>query len=160
MVPRTWRLKPTILTADCSDWLAEWEVVTAALKTNTSLWDMMRCSSEKRAASGPNLGGGGTATVAPEPPANRNRIRRFCWGFISQNYEILVCNFRLLSLLKNQKMLARLPCCLYVCVFSSIVVRQRLRKHNPAATNTNATIKELLYAVFSMLSVSYQILSM
>jgi hypothetical protein len=38
--------------------------------------------------------------------------------------------------------------------------RQRLGKHISAATNTHATIYELLDAVFSMRSVSYQILNM
>jgi hypothetical protein len=38
------------------------------------------------------------------------------------------------------------------------VARQRLDKHVPATTNTQATI-ELLDAVFSVRSVSYQILN-
>jgi hypothetical protein len=77
-------------------------------------------------------------------------------------------------------------CCLYVCVFplltseclnqspypvstvyfvnpshqsvcvSPTVARQRLGKNVTAATNTHATIEELLDASFSMQSVSYQ----
>jgi hypothetical protein len=44
--------------------------------------------------------------------------------------------------------------------FTLIVVRQRLGKHAPAATITHTTIEELLDAVFSLRSVSYQILNM
>jgi hypothetical protein len=40
------------------------------------------------------------------------------------------------------------------------VARQRLGKHISAATNTHATIEELLAAAFSLLPVSYQILNM
>jgi hypothetical protein len=36
------------------------------------------------------------------------------------------------------------------------IARQRLGKHVPAATNTHATIEEMLNASFSMRSVSYQ----
>jgi hypothetical protein len=46
-----------------------------------------------------------------------------------------------------------------VCVFvfySSVVARQRLGKNVTAATNTHATIEELLNASFSMRSMSYQ----
>jgi hypothetical protein len=43
---------------------------------------------------------------------------------------------------------------LYVCI--CIATRQRLGKHVTAATNTDATIEELLNASFSMPSVSYQ----
>jgi hypothetical protein len=38
------------------------------------------------------------------------------------------------------------------------VARQRLGNHFPAATNRHATIEELLEAVFSMRSASYQII--
>jgi hypothetical protein len=37
------------------------------------------------------------------------------------------------------------------------VAKQRLSKHIPTATNTEAKIEELLKAVFSMLSMSHQI---
>jgi hypothetical protein len=46
------------------------------------------------------------------------------------------------------------------CVSPSMAARQRLCKHVPAATNSDATIEELLDAMFSVLSASYQILSM
>jgi hypothetical protein len=47
--------------------------------------------------------------------------------------------------------------CLYVSVYvSSIVARQRLGKKVIAATNTHATIEELLDVSFSIWSVSYQ----
>jgi hypothetical protein len=46
------------------------------------------------------------------------------------------------------------PVCLYA--FPPIVARQRLGKNSTAATNTHATIEELLDASFSMRSVSYQ----
>jgi hypothetical protein len=49
------------------------------------------------------------------------------------------------------------PCRLCACVTRTFD-RQRLGKHVPAAMNTHATT-ELLDAVFSMRSVSYQILS-
>jgi hypothetical protein len=52
----------------------------------------------------------------------------------------------------------RSPCCLCVCVPPN-VARQRLDKHVLAASNTHATT-ELFDAVFSMRSVSYQILNM
>jgi hypothetical protein len=52
------------------------------------------------------------------------------------------------------------PCCLCVCVFPFIAARQRLGKQIPKLTNTHATVEELLDAVFSMRSVSYQILNM
>jgi hypothetical protein len=39
----------------------------------------------------------------------------------------------------------------------TVVVRQRLGKHVPTATNTHATTEELLDAVFSMSSMSYQV---
>jgi hypothetical protein len=39
------------------------------------------------------------------------------------------------------------------------IARQWLDKHVPAVTNTYATIEELLDAVFSMQSVSYQIIN-
>jgi hypothetical protein len=42
-------------------------------------------------------------------------------------------------------------------VYPPIVARQRLGKHLPAAMNSQATMEELLDAVFSMRSVSYQI---
>jgi hypothetical protein len=44
--------------------------------------------------------------------------------------------------------------CLYL--YPAIVARQRLGKNITAATNTHATIEELLDASFSMLSVSYE----
>jgi hypothetical protein len=47
-------------------------------------------------------------------------------------------------------------CCL--CV-PPIVARQRLGKHIPAATNTHATIEELLDTILSMRSVFYQALN-
>jgi hypothetical protein len=60
----------------------------------------------------------------------------------------------------------RSPCCLYVpqCLKSGIkeseenaVAMQRLAKHIPMSTNTHATV-EVLDALFSVLSVSYEIL--
>jgi hypothetical protein len=49
------------------------------------------------------------------------------------------------------------PVSLCVCMCNPlIVVRQRLGKNVPAATNTHATREELLDASFSMRSVSYQ----
>jgi hypothetical protein len=42
----------------------------------------------------------------------------------------------------------------------TVVARQRLGNHFPAATNTHATVEELMDVVFSMRSVSYQILNM
>jgi hypothetical protein len=48
----------------------------------------------------------------------------------------------------------RLPTYLYVPLN---VARQQLGRYVPAATNTHKTIEELLDAVFSMRSVSYQI---
>jgi hypothetical protein len=51
----------------------------------------------------------------------------------------------------------RSPCCLCVCVPSN-VARQRLGKRFPAVKNTHEIIEELLGAVFSVRSVSYQIL--
>jgi hypothetical protein len=44
--------------------------------------------------------------------------------------------------------------CLYV--YPPTVVRQRLGKHVPAATNTHARIEEFLDSLFSMRSLSYQ----
>jgi hypothetical protein len=44
--------------------------------------------------------------------------------------------------------------CLYV--YPHIFVRQRLGKNVTVATNTHATIEELMNALFSMWSVSYQ----
>jgi hypothetical protein len=42
-------------------------------------------------------------------------------------------------------------CCLYVCMFAlPVVATQCPGKHFPAATNTHATIEELLDAVFSV----------
>jgi hypothetical protein len=63
------------------------------------------------------------------------------------------------SRLKNKRSLKRSFCCVCVCVSPSIVARQRLIKHVRAATNTHETI-DLLEAVFSVRSVSHQILSM
>jgi hypothetical protein len=58
----------------------------------------------------------------------------------------------------------RSPCCL--CAPSNAyrpeetaVDRQRLSKHVSAATNTHATIEQLLDEVFCMRSLSYQILN-
>jgi hypothetical protein len=42
----------------------------------------------------------------------------------------------------------------------TVIARQRLGKHFPAATNTRAKKEGLLDAVFSMRSLSYQILNM
>jgi hypothetical protein len=42
----------------------------------------------------------------------------------------------------------------------TVVARQQLGKHMPAARNTNATTEELLNVVYSMWSVSYQIPNM
>jgi hypothetical protein len=53
--------------------------------------------------------------------------------------------------------LMRSPCCLCVFVLPPKVARQRLGKHVPAATNTHATVKELLDPVFSMRSALNQI---
>jgi hypothetical protein len=48
-----------------------------------------------------------------------------------------------------------------VCfVFPSVVARHWLDKHVPAAMNTHATIEELLDVVFSMWSLSHQMLNM
>jgi hypothetical protein len=52
----------------------------------------------------------------------------------------------------------RSPCCLCACVSRVNVARQRLGKHVPDATNTHV-IEELLDAVFSVWSVSYQIIN-
>jgi hypothetical protein len=49
----------------------------------------------------------------------------------------------------------RSPCC-----DRNNVARQRIGRHIPAARNTQATIEELLDAVFPMRSVSYKILIM
>jgi hypothetical protein len=46
------------------------------------------------------------------------------------------------------------PLCLYV--YHSLVARQRLGKNFTTATNTQATIEELLDASFPMKSVTYQ----
>jgi hypothetical protein len=49
------------------------------------------------------------------------------------------------------------PCCLSACVSSPhIVLRQRLGKHIPAASNTHATIEEFLASSSSLRSVLYQ----
>jgi hypothetical protein len=58
------------------------------------------------------------------------------------------------------------PCSLCVCVSSisiieleeTAVARQRLSKHVSAATNTHATIEEMLEAVISMRYMSLQML--
>jgi hypothetical protein len=90
--------------------------------------------------------------------------------------------FSLPSLFRNYKIrLMTSPRCLCVCVTllrtfefhvtwrlkseiveqeQKAVARQRLGEYFPAARNTHATIVELLDAVFSMQSVSYQILNM
>jgi hypothetical protein len=67
--------------------------------------------------------------------------------------------FRLLPLLKKKWVYENtlLPVC--ICPPPSAVVRQRLSKQVSAATNTYVKT-ELLDAVFSMRSVSYQILNM
>jgi hypothetical protein len=54
----------------------------------------------------------------------------------------------------------RLFCYLCVCVSFPNVARQRFGKHLPAATNTPATIEELIDSVFSLRSVSYKIPNM
>jgi hypothetical protein len=46
--------------------------------------------------------------------------------------------------------------CLYVYEYTPIVARQRLGKNVTAATNTQASIEELLDASFSIRAVSYQ----
>jgi hypothetical protein len=51
----------------------------------------------------------------------------------------------------------RPPCCLCVTVSPLDVARQRLGQHVPAAANTQATIEEILEAVFSVRYVSYRI---
>jgi hypothetical protein len=51
----------------------------------------------------------------------------------------------------------RTPCCLCVCMYiPTIVARQRLVKHVPAARHTHATIEELLDASFYMRLLSHQ----
>jgi hypothetical protein len=45
---------------------------------------------------------------------------------------------------------------LYLSVYPTIVTTQRLSKNVTAATNTHATIEELLKSSFSMRSVSHQ----
>jgi hypothetical protein len=47
---------------------------------------------------------------------------------------------------------------LAVCVYPPIVARQRLSKHVPVAKNTHTTMSELLDTVFSMRSVSFEII--
>jgi hypothetical protein len=49
---------------------------------------------------------------------------------------------------------------LSVCLPCPKVARQWLSKHIPGITNTHATIKELLGALFSLQSMLYQILNM
>jgi hypothetical protein len=51
-----------------------------------------------------------------------------------------------------------LSVCVCLCI-PPIVATQRLGKYVSAATNTHATIEELLDAMFSMRPVSYQILN-
>jgi hypothetical protein len=73
-----------------------------------------------------------------------------------------ICYFRAVqSLLAYFRYVEKIKVVLWdhltVCV--SVFVspsRQRLGKHVPAATNTHATTEELLYALFSMPSFSYQ----
>jgi hypothetical protein len=48
---------------------------------------------------------------------------------------------------------------MHLCI-NHYVDRQGIAKHFPAATNTHAIIEELLDAMFSMRSMSYQILKM
>jgi hypothetical protein len=50
-------------------------------------------------------------------------------------------------------------CCLCACVIPN-VARQRLGKHVLVAKNAHEAMRELLDAVFTMQSVSYQILNM
>jgi hypothetical protein len=50
----------------------------------------------------------------------------------------------------------RSPCYLSVYSYSLSLARQRLAKHVPAATNTHATIEELLDAPFYLRSVQYE----
>jgi hypothetical protein len=50
----------------------------------------------------------------------------------------------------------RSPCCYVSVCFPLIVVKQRHDKHVTAATNTYATIEELMEESFSMRSISYQ----
>jgi hypothetical protein len=60
-------------------------------------------------------------------------------------------------------MLMRSPCCLYICVCVSpitIVEPEVTAVVVFAVTNTQATIEEILDAVFSMGSVSYQVINM
>jgi hypothetical protein len=47
----------------------------------------------------------------------------------------------------------------YSCFYSNNVITQQLDKHVSEATNTYTTIEETLDAVFSMRSVSHQIVS-
>jgi hypothetical protein len=63
----------------------------------------------------------------------------------------------LTSFWKNKSRLMRSRCCLCVCLcIPPIVARQRLGRNVTAVTNTHATIEELLYASFSMWTMSYQ----
>jgi hypothetical protein len=72
----------------------------------------------------------------------------------------IICSL-LSSFLKNTRRLRRSPCCLCVCVPPPPnVPSQWLGKHNPAVMNIQATIEEMLEAVFPMWSMSYQILNM
>jgi hypothetical protein len=52
------------------------------------------------------------------------------------------------------------PCSLYAYAPPPSGVRQRLGKHIPAESNAHATIEELLDAVLSTRSVSYEILNL
>lgn len=66
----------------------------------------------------------------------------------------LLVHFFLFS--KNRKMLMRSLCCLSVYSYPRNLARQQLAKYFPAATNTHATVEELLDAPFYLRSVSYQ----
>jgi hypothetical protein len=51
----------------------------------------------------------------------------------------------------------RSPCCVCVCMCTPLIVaKQQMGKHVPAATNTHATVEELLDPSFSLRSVSYE----
>jgi hypothetical protein len=50
--------------------------------------------------------------------------------------------------------LVQLPVC--VCVYPSVVARQRLGKHVPVARNIHTAIAELMYASFSIRPVTCQ----
>jgi hypothetical protein len=43
-----------------------------------------------------------------------------------------------------------------LCMYPPVIARQLMGKHVPAATNTQATVEELLGASFSMRDMSYK----